>query len=60
MEILKSIKKSKNLEIVLTNEIYGGCYAVINWNNDLKNAKTGLCFEAAKDLFRILKKLENH
>ena len=60
MEIIKSIKKSKNLEVVKTKPIYGGEYAVINWNNDLGKAKTGLCLDSAYNLFEILKGLENH
>jgi len=60
MKILKSIRKSKNLEVVRTETILGGNYALINWNLDFENAKTGLCLDAAMNLFDTLKQLENH
>lgn len=60
MKILKSIRKSKNLEVVRTETISGGNYALINWNLDFKNAKTGLCLDSAMNLFETLKQLENH
>ena len=60
MEIKKVIKKSKNLEVVRTNLIYGGEYAFINWNEPAKNIKTGLTLDAAINLFEIVKGLENH
>lgn len=53
MKILKVLKSNGFLQLVKTEPIYGGNYAVINGNR----AKTGLNLEAAIDLFYTLKKL---
>lgn len=52
--IEKVIKEYKFIKLVkLTSPVYGGLYAVINGDR----AKTGLCLDAANDLFCTLKKL---
>lgn len=53
MKILKVLKSYGFLQLVRTETIYGGNYAVINGDR----AKTGLNLEAANDLFITLKKL---
>ena len=52
--IEKIIKEYKFIRLVkLSSPIMGGSYAVINGDR----AKTGLCLDAANELFCVLKKL---
>ena len=51
---MKTIKQFNNLRIVLLdNAIYGGLYAVVD--DKLQKAKTGLCLDAAVEIFNKLK-----
>ena len=51
---MKTIKQFNNLRIVLLdNAIYGGLYAVVD--DKLQQAKTGLCLDAAIEIFNKLK-----
>ena len=53
MQIKKVIKQNGFLQLIKTENILGGCYAVINGDR----AKTGLTLDAAKDLYLTLIKL---
>ncbi len=53
-EILKTLKTHKFISLVeLKTPVYGGKYAIINGDK----IKTGLCLDAACDLFKTLKSL---